>query len=82
MRHATFGLSSLGAQQNTQCDQNALRVAAATGQRKSGIAFARQKFIRIGVLSRSGRDQASNHLQEGLLLRTVSSCKEIGQLNL
>jgi hypothetical protein len=66
--------------------QCALRVAAATRQRKPWVAFARQKFTRIGVLCRFSRcwlDQTSNHLQKGLLLRTVCcSCKEVAQLNL
>ena len=65
--------------------QNDLRVAAATDQRKLWVAFARQKFTRIGVLCRFSRcwlDQTSNHLQEGLLLRAVSSCKKVAQLNL
>ncbi len=35
--------------------QNDLRVAAATGQRKPWVAFARQKFTRIGVLCRFSR---------------------------
>jgi hypothetical protein len=65
--------------------QRALRVATATRQRKPWVAFARQKLTRIGVLCRFSRrwlDQTSNHLQKGLLLRTVSSCKELAQLDL
>jgi hypothetical protein len=60
-----------------------LRVAAATGQRKPWIAFARQNFTWILYLfSRRWLGQTSNHLHEGLLLRTADRCKEIAQLNL
>ncbi len=65
--------------------QRALCVAAATCQRKPWVAFPRQKLTRIGALCRFSRcwlDQTSNHLQKGLLLRTISSCEEVAQLNL
>jgi hypothetical protein len=65
--------------------QRALCVAAASRQRKPWVAFPRQKLTRIGVLCRFSRcwlDQTSNHLQKGLLLRTVSPCKEVAQLDL
>jgi hypothetical protein len=51
-----------------------LRVAAATGQRKPWIAFARQKFTWILYLFSRG--------WLGQLLRTVARCNEIAQLNL
>jgi hypothetical protein len=53
-----------------------LGVAAAGGQGKPWIAFAAQKF------TGSGFDERSDHLQQGLLLRTTTSREEVSQLDL
>jgi hypothetical protein len=52
-----------------------LGVTAAAGYGKPWIAFARQKFIG------SGFDERSDHLQQGLLLGTISSGEEVAQFD-